>query len=71
MVLVSNWVHDYKTCGCPNQTMIDGGYDYLRCGGKDLNKTQVLRLVKVGKRKKPKGFKSDAEASRWALDNIS
>ena len=27
--------HDYRTCGCPNETMIDGGKDYLRCGGVD------------------------------------
>jgi hypothetical protein len=26
-------VHDYKTCGCPNETMIDGGREYIRCGG--------------------------------------
>src|SRR6476620_2327677 len=25
--------HDYKTCGCPNQAMVDGGLDYLRFGG--------------------------------------
>ncbi len=25
--------HDYKTCGCPNGTMIDGGDSYLRYGG--------------------------------------
>jgi hypothetical protein len=26
-------VHDYKTCGCPNETMIDGGREYIRYGG--------------------------------------
>ena len=25
-------VHDYRTCGCENETMIDGGRDYLRYG---------------------------------------
>ena len=29
-------VHDYKTCGCPNETMVDGGRDYLRYGGMEL-----------------------------------
>lgn len=24
--------HDYKTCGCSNETMIDGGREYLRYG---------------------------------------
>ncbi len=26
--------HDYKTCGCPNNTVVDGGRSYLRCGWK-------------------------------------
>ena len=25
--------HNYKTCGCDNETMVDGGKDYLRYGG--------------------------------------
>ncbi len=25
-------VHDYKICGCPNKTMVDGGTQYLRYG---------------------------------------
>lgn len=24
--------HDYKICGCPNETMVDGGFNYLRFG---------------------------------------
>ena len=36
-VLTSYHRHDYKTCGCENETMIDGGNDYQRYGGKDLN----------------------------------
>lgn len=28
--------HDYVLCGCPNETMADGGTDYIRCGGKDM-----------------------------------
>ena len=61
-ILVSFYRHDYKTCGCPNNTMIDGGYDYLRYGGVDYNMIQVLRFIHVkneenyaksnGKRKK-------------------
>lgn len=27
--------HDYRTCGCENETMIDGGKDYLRYGWKN------------------------------------
>jgi hypothetical protein len=35
-VLTSYHRHDYKTCGCENATMVDGGTDYQRYGGKDL-----------------------------------
>jgi hypothetical protein len=52
MILVSFDRHDYKTCHCPNKTMVDGGHDYLRCGGVDLNLVQVLRFTTARKRKK-------------------
>jgi hypothetical protein len=43
-VLVSNHVHDYKTCSCPQATMCDGGAEYGRYGGKDLNLVQTNYL---------------------------
>lgn len=36
--LVSYHRHDYKTCNCENQTMVDGGTAYLRYGGVDMTK---------------------------------
>jgi hypothetical protein len=36
-VLISYHRHDYKTCDCENETMVDGGTVYQRYGGKDLN----------------------------------
>lgn len=42
-------VHDYKTCGCPNDTMVDGGRDYLRygwSGKKDSKKPRLIRWCK-------------------------
>ena len=39
-VLVSHHRHDYKTCGCDNQTMVDGGTAYQRYGGIDLKKVK-------------------------------
>jgi len=36
-VLTSYNRHDYKTCNCWNETMVDGGTDYQRYGGKDLS----------------------------------
>lgn len=39
--LVSYDVHDYRTCRCGN-LMVDGGFDYVRRGAKDFNKTREL-----------------------------
>lgn len=41
-VLVSYYGHDYKTCSCDNQTMVDGGNNYQRYGGKDLNLVETI-----------------------------
>jgi len=42
MILESRYRHDFKSCGCENGTFVDGGSDYLRVGGKDLDKIEVL-----------------------------
>lgn len=42
--LVSYHTHDYKKCSCENETMVDGGTDYQRFGGKDLSKVQSFCL---------------------------
>jgi len=42
--LISRHVHDYKTCTCENETMVDGGLEYARFGGKDLNLVQSFVL---------------------------
>ena len=36
-MLTSYHRHDYKTCGCTNQTMVDGGNEYQRYGGLNLD----------------------------------
>ena len=36
-VLTSYNRHDYKTCSCTNETMVDGGTDYQRYGGLNLD----------------------------------
>ena len=48
VILESTYRHDYKTCKCPNQTMVDGGYDYLRYGGKDMDKVLILEWHRNG-----------------------
>lgn len=37
-LLVSYHRHDYKTCSCPNEAMVDGGLSYERYGAKDMDK---------------------------------
>ena len=36
-MLTSYHRHDYKTCGCTNETMVDGGNEYQRYGGLNLD----------------------------------
>ena len=43
-VLISEYRHDYKTCSCTNEAMIDGGHEYVRYGGKDLSKIEVFTV---------------------------
>lgn len=51
-------VHDYRTCGCPNDTMIDGGKSYLRYGGMIMPKVieydEKLDGLKIKNKKKGK-----------------
>ena len=44
-VLTSYHRHDYKTCGCDNETMVDGGNEYQRYGGKNLDLVDVTPTV--------------------------
>ena len=41
-ILESRHVHDYNTCDCPNNTMVDGGLEYERYGGKDMDKVETM-----------------------------
>ena len=41
-ILESTFTHDFRSCGCNNQTFIDGGNDYMRVGGKDLKLIEVI-----------------------------
>ena len=40
-VLESKHRHDFVSCGCPNNTFVDGGGDYRRMGGKLLSRIEV------------------------------
>lgn len=45
--------HDYRLCGCPAQTMVDGGFSgYVRYGGQDIDLLRAsfrYRFVKASK----------------------
>lgn len=41
-VLESKYRHGYSQCNCPNETATDGGLDYVRCMGKDLDLIENL-----------------------------
>lgn len=42
--LISYHRHDYKVCGCPNETMVDGGLSYERFGAKDISKVELMHV---------------------------
>lgn len=44
-VLTSYHRHDYKTCSCTNETMVDGGNDYQRYGGLNLDLVDISLTV--------------------------
>jgi len=53
-ILISRSRHDFVQCDCPNQTFVDGGDNYIRVGGIDLSKIEVLsdtntNIVKTNK----------------------
>jgi len=45
-VLESKYRHDFVMCECENQTFVDGGDDYLRFGGADLDKIEIIKEKK-------------------------
>lgn len=42
--IVSYHRHDYKTCSCPNEAMVDGGTAYLRYGAKNMSKIKQFAV---------------------------
>lgn len=42
--IVSYHRHDYKTCSCANEAMVDGGTAYLGYGAKDMSKIKSFTV---------------------------
>ena len=47
--MFSFYRHDYKLCGCDNETMVDGGRDYLRYGWKTARPRRIYWCEQDGK----------------------
>lgn len=77
-VLESVHVHDYKECSCPNQTMVDGGLEYVRFGGVDMNKLETqcvysnddISLIREHLMRGTYGINGDEPYSQVALKTI-
>jgi hypothetical protein len=41
-ILVSKSVHNFVMCGCDNQTFVDGGDQYCRFGGVDMDFVELI-----------------------------
>lgn len=41
-IIESKYRHDFVVCGCDNHTFVDGGNSYMRVGGKDMSKIEVI-----------------------------
>lgn len=39
--LISRDTHDFQMCKCANKTFVDGGWDYCRYGGENLDLIQI------------------------------
>ncbi len=49
--MFSYHVHDYRLCGCENETMIDGGKEYLRYGWRTTKPEVIDWDEKLDRRK--------------------
>ena len=76
--LISRYRHDYNTCNCDNETMVDGGLGYGRYGGKDLSLVQTNYLYTDSPHEKvrehvergTRGKNGDEELRHVKLKNI-
>lgn len=44
-ILISRSRHDFVQCRCDQNSFVDGGDDYMRTGGKNMDKVQVLHPI--------------------------
>lgn len=46
-IIESKHRHDFVSCGCSNETFVDGGNDYCRIGGMDMDKVIMIVSKKL------------------------
>lgn len=77
--LVSRHRHDFQQCSCENGSFTDGGYDYQRWGGKDLEAIQShciyddepFEVIRFYLERGTYGVNSDEELKYVKLKDIS
>jgi len=65
VILHSTYRHDFVQCDCENQTFVDGGYDYCRCGGVDM------KLVQFIEDPRPDDYDDEENKRRWWGDEAT
>jgi len=65
-VLVSRHRHDFVMCTCDNKTMLDGGTEYQRYGGADLDLVDLSNTVYL-----TDGFEKCRTAPLWGTHGIN
>ena len=63
-IIESKHRHDYVTCGCLNETMVDGGKEYLRRAAKDFTRVKDLSQVEI----RPVGCSLGGNGKCWRCE---
>ena len=45
--MFSYYTHDFRMCGCKNQTTVDGGFDYLQYGWKTTKPKRIKHTERL------------------------
>lgn len=76
-ILESKYRHDFQQCHCDNQTAVDGGRDYLKVCGVDLNLIEIIptpnpEMIKVpfDSQKQPSSVGKIEAEKKYAINRL-
>ena len=70
-ILESKFRHDFQQCQCSNETFIDGGNDYCRCGGKDPTKIEFIPTSDpIGPQKQPSSVAKIEAEKKYTMSRL-